>query len=187
MDRVIQYTKANLLAINPEKTLVMLQTKDQQVKDNFSITLNRKEIKHKTEIKVLGNLLTEDLTWDLHVTKLVIPALKNRIQTLRLTNKYLGPGFRAIYTNSVFRSKLMFGLETWGGESTSPESAKYRHSKTRQPSWHSLLATTSSHPNRGTRSSNGSQSRRRSPGPPSPSHTRSYTLDPHRRLHLRCQ
>ena len=115
MAQVIKYTKANELAINPEKTLVMLQTRDQRIKDNFSVELNGREIKHQSQIKILGNLLTDNLTWDLHVSKIVIPALKNRLRTLRLTNKYLGPGFRAIYTNSVFGSKLMFGLETWWG------------------------------------------------------------------------
>ena len=43
------------------------------------------------------------------------PSLRNRIRTLRLISKYLDTGFKAIYCNSVFRSKLMFGLETWGG------------------------------------------------------------------------
>ena len=34
---------------------------------------------------------------------------------MKLVAKYLPADFRAQYTNSVFRSKLMFGIETWGG------------------------------------------------------------------------
>ena len=45
----------------------------------------------------------------------MIPSLQNRIRTLRTINKYLDPKFRRVYTSSVFRAKLMFGLETWGG------------------------------------------------------------------------
>ena len=45
----------------------MLQNKDQQYKDNFSITLNGKEIKHKPRIKILDNLLSESLTWESHI------------------------------------------------------------------------------------------------------------------------
>ena len=36
---------------------------------------------------------------------------------MRIINKYLGNGFRAVYSNSTFRSRMMFGLETWGGVS----------------------------------------------------------------------
>ena len=41
--------------------------------------------------------------------------MSNRLRTLRYTAKYLDPGFRTIYVNSIFRSKLLFGMETWGG------------------------------------------------------------------------
>ena len=115
MDTILSYTQANKLAVNPDKTLIMLQTKNQALKDSFSIILNGKEIKHQKEIKILGNLLSETLTWDAHVVKLLIPALKNRIRTLKLMTRYLDNGFKAMYTNAVFKSKMMFGLETWGG------------------------------------------------------------------------
>ena len=64
---------------------------------------------------ILGNLLSDQLTWDANVSTILIPALKNQLRTLKLVNRYLGPGFKAIYTNAVFRSRIMFGLETWGG------------------------------------------------------------------------
>ena len=54
----------------------MLQTKDKNYKDNFSITLNGKEIKHKPQIKILGNLLSETLTWESHIQTIIIPSLK---------------------------------------------------------------------------------------------------------------
>ena len=64
---------------------------------------------------ILGNLMSDSLTWDKHIKQVLIPALTNKLRTLRLVNKYLDPGFKAIFTNSSFRSTLMFGLETWGG------------------------------------------------------------------------
>ena len=66
---------------------------------------------------VLGNNISDTLSWDPHVTKIVLPALRNRVHTLKNMTKYLKGGFRAQYTNSVFRSKLMFGIEAWGGAS----------------------------------------------------------------------
>ena len=115
MDKMHDYTKANKLALNQDKTIIMLQTQDQAYKDNFTIELSRKHITHQPEVKILGNLLSETLTWDSHVAKVLVPSLTNRIRTLRLTTKYLRPGFRAQYTNAIFRSKLMFGIETWRG------------------------------------------------------------------------
>ena len=112
---MIEYTTANRLAINPEKTQIMLQTNDQTIKDKFTVTLNGKEIRHKKEIIVLGNLLSDSLTWDAHVKKILLSSLRNRVRTLRMIAKYMDRGFRAIFANSVFRSCLMFGLETWGG------------------------------------------------------------------------
>ena len=64
---------------------------------------------------VLGNTLADNLSWDIHVQKVLIPVLRNTVHTLRIVNKYLQKVFRAQYTNSVFHSKLMFGIEPWGG------------------------------------------------------------------------
>ena len=115
MDKVLQYTKANKLSVNPDKTQIMLQTTNNKIKDDFSIVLNGKTIRHKNKIMVLGNLLSDTLTWDNHVSSVLILALKNRIQTLKLVSKFMDKGFCAVYTNSIFRSQLMFGIETWGG------------------------------------------------------------------------
>ena len=32
-----------------------------------------------------------------------------------MTAKFLNPKFRMKYTNAIFRSKLLFTIETWGG------------------------------------------------------------------------
>ena len=67
---------------------------------------------------VLGNTFSDDLLWDNHVKKVLIPSLKNRLRTLKSVSKYLRKGFRAQYCNAIFRAKLMFGIETWGGASS---------------------------------------------------------------------
>ena len=108
-------TRANQLSLNSDKTQILLMTKDQSYKDKFQVILNNKIIKHQKEATVLGNLISENLTWEAHVIKKLIPALRNRIRTMRLVTKYMDQGYRAIYSNAAFRSKLMFGLETWGG------------------------------------------------------------------------
>ena len=37
------------------------------------------------------------------------------MRTLRIVSKYLDPKFCIIYANLIFKSKLLFGIETWGG------------------------------------------------------------------------
>ena len=115
MEKVVIYMKANKLALNSDKSQVMVISKNNAMKSNFAVTMNNKVIKHKEEITILGNTLSASLTWEAHVSNVLLPALRNRVQTLRLITRYLPTGFRAIYANSIFRSRLMFGIETWGG------------------------------------------------------------------------
>ena len=69
MDKMEEYTKGNQLALNSEKTKIILFTKDKEYKDNFSITLNNKEVKHQNEALILGNIFSENLTWESHIKK----------------------------------------------------------------------------------------------------------------------
>ena len=115
MRHIEDYMVSNHLAINTEKTQVMLFTKDLEAKKNFKLQIKGKSITHQRYAKVLGNTLADDLSWNHHVTTLVIPALTNRVRTIKLVSKYLTPKYKAIYANSTFRSQLMFGMESWGG------------------------------------------------------------------------
>ena len=115
MKKVEDYTLSNRLHLNQDKTQILLQTKNVEFKRKFSINLGGKEIKSKTNVNILGNTMSDDLTWSLHLTKNLIPALKNRVRTLRGVSKYLDKGFKAMFSNAIFKSKLMYGLESWGG------------------------------------------------------------------------
>ena len=69
MSKVEDYTAANKLCLNPDKTKVMLVTKDKTIKDEFQVTLKGKLIKHSKEINLLGITVEENLMWDNHVKK----------------------------------------------------------------------------------------------------------------------
>ena len=47
MAKIEEYTRGNKLALNSDKTQIVLFTKDQEYKDKFKITPNNKEIRHK--------------------------------------------------------------------------------------------------------------------------------------------
>ena len=55
------------------------------------------------------------MDWTDHVNKEVLPSLRNRARSLKMVNKYINPKFRHNYSTAIFKSKLNFGLETWGG------------------------------------------------------------------------
>ena len=115
VDEIEDYMTKNKLVLNPDKSVAMLLTKDDVLRDNFVIRLGNKDIRHSKEVTILGNKMTDQLSWDRHVTNIVIPSLQNRLRSLRIISRYLGDKFRATYTSAIFRSKMMFGIETWGG------------------------------------------------------------------------
>ena len=115
MDKISDYTNANRLQLNKDKTQILIVSKNKTEYKNFSIKLDNKEVKNKTKVKILGNTMDQDLTWEDQLNKNLIPNLINRIRTLKLMAKYMNPHFRRQYTNAIFRSKMLFGIETWGG------------------------------------------------------------------------
>ena len=115
MNKVQCYTAANRLMLNKDKSQIMIITKDTNLRENFSIILDNKEIRHSRSVKILGNLINEDLSWEDHVNKELLPSLHNRLRTLKMVSKYLSPDFKKQYSNAIYKSKLQFGIETWGG------------------------------------------------------------------------
>ena len=93
----------------------MIVTKKKDLRENFQINLGGKLIKHCDNVKILGNVLSHDLTWNHHIRTELIPALSNRARTLKLIGKYMDPKFRAIYAQAIFKSKILFRAEMWGG------------------------------------------------------------------------
>ena len=120
MSKVKLYTDANRLQLNCNKTKIMIISKDTTLKKEFQITIDNRLLRHSPQLKILGNLVTDDLTWTKHVQQIVIPGLKNRLRTIKLITKYLDQKFKINYINSIYRSKLLFALETWGGPKNHP-------------------------------------------------------------------
>ena len=118
MTTLKQWMDSNQLALNGDKTTIMVLTKNQRTKMDFQVNIQGKNIKHTPKVKILGMILDENLTWDKHVTSILIPSLKNRLRTLHLTTRYMTQKFKRQYTSSIFRGKLLYGIETWGGVKT---------------------------------------------------------------------
>ena len=69
----------------------MIISKDTTKKQDFLITIDNKPLRHSPQLKILGNLFSDDLTWTKHVQQIVIPGLRNRIRTIKTNLKILGP------------------------------------------------------------------------------------------------
>ena len=91
---------SNWLALNCDKMQIMIISKHNQTKENFSVTMEGKEIHHSRSVKILGTTLDENLLWDKHVTRDIIPSLKNCLRTLNLTTR-CGGGVKKSLLSSV--------------------------------------------------------------------------------------
>ena len=109
------YMDANCMALNPDKSKIMIVSKDKKLKDEFNIKVDGKTIKHSPMVNILGISLDENLSWETHLAKNLLPNLKNRIRTLKLTTRFMNSKFRREYTGAIFCGKLLYGIEIWGG------------------------------------------------------------------------
>ena len=113
--RIERYAINNKLCINTDKTEVLLVTEDEELKKTFEIEFCGKKVRHKPKVTVLGNILNDKLTWKDQVRINVIPGLHNRARMIRHTAKYLSMGTKLNMATAIFKSKLLFGIESWGG------------------------------------------------------------------------
>ena len=69
MDIIKDYVDSNQLSLNGDKSKVLIVSKNKQTKDNFSIMIQGKEIKHSSSVNILGTFLDENMSWEKHVEK----------------------------------------------------------------------------------------------------------------------
>ena len=115
INMIEEYTVANRLSLNKEKTQLMLISEDNKLKKSLELEFKGKVIRHKKKVKVLGNVLNENLNWDEMISSEVIPSLYHRASLIKRVTKYMETNLRKVYAAATFKSKLLFGIESWGG------------------------------------------------------------------------
>ena len=93
----------------------MVITKNKTIKENFSVMVGGKVLHHQKRLQILGNIINDELTWEDHVKINVIPALANRAHTLKMTTQYMDKKFKVQYATAIFKGKLTFAIDAWGG------------------------------------------------------------------------
>ena len=106
MEKIKIYMDSNKLALNSDKSKIIIISKNNKTKENFQVTLQGKLIKHSPNVKILGTTLNQNLTWEQHMTKELIPDIKNRIRTLKTISKFLDNKFKRNFANAIYRGKV---------------------------------------------------------------------------------
>ena len=111
---------SNKLALNLSKTQIMCITKYASIRNNFKVKVEGVEFKHMKKIKIVGNVMNEDLNWNSMITggnESVLNQLKARNFALSKVTPYLDDNMKKSVVNGIFRGKLLFGIETWAATS----------------------------------------------------------------------
>ena len=105
------YYNANKLLINNDKTVLLVScTKDMRKNaDNIQFYSGKYLIKQSSSIKILGYILTNDLSHDKYINYIISKA-NNRLYTINLMGKYLSMRNKILLTTSLIISIIRYSL-----------------------------------------------------------------------------
>ena len=122
---IADYMNKNKLILNSDKThlLVMASERKHQIHDNFGLSLNTgtEVIEPQIEEKLLGALMSNNLTWKTHIRdskNSLIQILTSRINALFKISQYSSFLTRKMVANGMFMSYVSYLIPLFGG---SPE------------------------------------------------------------------
>ena len=115
LSKMTDWFNANQLTINLSKTeciLFPVQTKQSNNKE-IKLVINDKELKSTKCTKFLGTWIDHKLQWKTHTSKLLMK-LKQNINLLKVSNKFLTKSSKKIYYYAHIYSHIIYGLVVWG-------------------------------------------------------------------------
>ena len=62
--RLQEYMNSNLLSLNPDKSRIMVLSKNNKIQEDFSVEVQGKTLVNQPALTILGNIVTSDLTWE---------------------------------------------------------------------------------------------------------------------------
>ena len=110
---ILKYMAINRLAANEEKTHIMIVKRGAQSTQNHAVTIGDKEVKATETEKLLGIIVSDDLTWKPHIDRLVRD-LNHRIFKLRILSNHIPRKHLKTVADGIFMSKLRYGLALFG-------------------------------------------------------------------------
>ena len=114
---VSDWFKANLLTLNPNKTVGMRFLHKKPKEKLVTINLANTKIRFVKETKFLGIWLDENLNWNAHPSKL-IARLKRNTHLLSNHHNFLDTFTLKLIYHAQIQSHLNYGLILWGNMAT---------------------------------------------------------------------
>ena len=122
LDKFKIYMAANRLALNRQKTQVIIPARDNDFPVQIKIPALPKDIENVRTLKFLGVKIAQNLKWNTFLVEgenSLYSQLKTRLSALKKIQKFIPRKFAKVLANSIFMGKLMYGAEIWGGPPTS--------------------------------------------------------------------
>jgi hypothetical protein len=118
------FLKANKLQLNDDKTVLVRMTTFQQHNWNPRETLalvaqNGKVVEPVVETRLLGAIISNDLTWRSHCISgkdSLVKQLSKKIGALKMVCRRLSHKSRLALANGIVMSRLLYLIPVWGGD-----------------------------------------------------------------------
>jgi hypothetical protein len=119
MDSIEDYTEANKLALNRDKTQLMILSRNRDQTTELIVNNNDPNliVRPVNSIKLLGILISSDLKWNKYLISgknCLLQQLKSRNTMLQKVCPYTSKPDSIKLANGLFSSKLLYGMESWG-------------------------------------------------------------------------
>ena len=118
IQKVETYMSQNMLALNKEKTQLVVFTKNKDLKNQVQITAKPKNVIHSMSVKILGVEISDNINWRnflLDSKRSISKQLVTRTNTIKLLKKTTPTSTLKILSNGIWMSKLLYGAEIWSG------------------------------------------------------------------------
>lgn len=114
LNRLNEWLKYNLLTVNTSKISFMIfSSKNKQIPQHTSLTIDNEEIHRSNQEKYLGLWLDEKLTWKPHIEGLKTKLI-SVLGAVRNISNYIPKRVSSIIYNSLVKSHLEYLIEIWG-------------------------------------------------------------------------
>ena len=126
---ILKFMASNGLVANPKKTsLMFLGTDKMAANESETLKIGKVIVTQESHVKLLGITMDSNQRWESQINGSggVISALNSRIFTIKRLQKALSIGRLRKITDSIFTSKIRYGLQLYGSvrlEDNDPKSA----------------------------------------------------------------
>ena len=111
---IVHRLRANRISLNVDKTeIVIFQPKGKDITKKLNFRISGQQIFIPKQVKYLGLMLDESLTWLSHISMLKTKLRRANVLLVKLRHYTSSKLLTAIY-NALFGSHMRYGCQIWG-------------------------------------------------------------------------